>query len=126
YQLAEFNFTPDVSINATYHFLKQRLALSVFGKYNGTLNTFAVNSDEEVTERRQDPYAILDASLSSKFLNKQLTLTVGAKNLLGVTTVASTVSSGGAHSSSNGISAGTGRSVFMSLQWNFHSKTKKK
>ena len=126
YQLAEFNFTPDVSINATYHFLKQRLALSVFGKYNGTLNTFAVNSDEEVTERRQDPYAILDASLSSKLWQKRLTLTVGAKNLLGVTTVASTVSSGGAHSSSNGISAGTGRSVFMSLQWNFHSKTKKK
>ncbi|MCH2233570.1 MAG: TonB-dependent receptor, partial [Crocinitomicaceae bacterium] len=115
-----FNFTTDLSLQGTWYLFKGRYNLSIFCRYNGALETFGITTEEEVINQRQEAFTLLDISFTANLLkDKNLALTLGAKNLLNVTNVNSTIQSGSAHSSGSALIAGNGTSVFISLTYSF-------
>ncbi|GAA4845655.1 TonB-dependent receptor [Algivirga pacifica] len=88
-------------------------------KWNGAQRRLSVSSEDEITESWQDSFHILNASFHKSFLRNQLQCTLGVKNILGVTNIATSGYSGGAHSGggSGAQVVATGRSVFITLQY---------
>jgi outer membrane receptor protein involved in Fe transport len=78
-----------------------------------------LNSDNTITQFTNDSYRFLDATLRKGLLKKKLFLAAGAKNILNVTTISS-YSQSTAHSGSDGeLDAGTGRTFFVKVQYQF-------
>lgn len=121
-----FNWSPEISTNISYSLFKNLLDVNLFYKYNGTLKSFYINSDDELTLREQSDYSILDASLSANLLKRKLIVTLGGKNLLNVKDVVVTGQSAGVHSSSGNINAARGTSAFLSVKYNFQYDFKEK
>ncbi|HEX2898558.1 MAG TPA: TonB-dependent receptor [Bacteroidia bacterium] len=114
--LRPYSYSPDVRASATYDWKQTGLKMALFYNFTGRLPGFAVGEDGELLARSTQAYHLLDASLSRKFWNGAIDLTLGAKNLLGVTQVGTTLGSGGVHSSGSGsLQVGTGRSAFIRL-----------
>lgn len=118
-----YSFSPEVSTKINYTFYKDRLHANIFYKFNGKLQSFYLNSEDEVITSQQSVYNILDASITADlFKKKHLSITLGAKNLLNVQQInVSGQGSGGVHSSTSNMNAGRGTSVFLSLRYLFNS-----
>ncbi len=120
-----YAFSPEASLNCSYHVIKDKLQLNAFYKFNGALQSYAL-VDDEIRENEQSPYSILDFSLSTQLLKKQLRLTVGAKNILNVKTVNVIGTGGGAHSVTGNFNAAQGTSLFFSAKYTINYDFKKK
>ena len=121
-----YSFSPEVGTRLSYVIIKDKLQANLFYKYNGKLQSFYINSDEEIETTIQSDYHILDASLTAGFFKqKQLRVTLGAKNILNVKQVNVIGQSQGVHSSSSNFNAGRGFSMFLSLCYRFTCKPKK-
>jgi len=120
-----YNWSPEVAATFTWTCWKDRLSINAFYKYNGVLQSYFVNSEEAITLREQSAFSILDVSVSSNWWNKRLNLTVGAKNILNVTSVAVIGQSAGVHSSGGNMNAARGTSIFISAKYNltYNGKT---
>ncbi len=117
-----YSFSPEVGAKVNYSFYKNRLHANVFYKFNGQLQSFFIDENDEVSTSLQSSYNILDASITADlFAKKQLSITLGAKNILNVQQVNITGQTGGVHSSSSNMNAGRGTSIFLSLRYMFHS-----
>ncbi|MFT6246631.1 MAG: outer membrane receptor for ferrienterochelin and colicins [Salibacteraceae bacterium] len=121
-----YSFSPEVGTQLNYIFIKNKLQANIFYKYNGQLQNFAVDSDGDVQSRLQAGYHILDASVTlDLFKKKQLSFTVGGKNILNVTQVnVIGQSQGSVHSSSSNFNAGRGASIFISMRYKFNFNKK--
>lgn len=119
-----YTFSPEFSVRSNYKFLKERLQFNTFYKFNGKLQSFNVSDTGDVSTSIQSSYHILDASISSDFLDKQLTVVLGAKNLLNVKQVNVIGQSSGVHSSSSNLNAARGMSLFLSLRYQLNVKLK--
>jgi outer membrane receptor for ferrienterochelin and colicins len=112
-------YSPDYNGRLGYLFEKADLSVSVFFKYNGKLPGYRLNSDNTITQFTNASYRFLDATLRKGFFNKKLFVAGGIKNILNVTTISS-YSQNTAHSSNDGeLDAGTGRTFFAKLQYQF-------
>ncbi len=121
-----YSFSPELGAQLNYTIIKNHLQANVFYKYNGRLQSFYINEADEVERTIQSDYHILDASLTSDFFKqKQLRITLGAKNILNVKQVNVIGQSQGVHSSASNFNAGRGFSMFLSLRYRFTSKPKK-
>ncbi len=119
-EINSYRFSPEVGTQLGYDFILNRLHGNIFYKFNGALQNFSVNGDGIVQSSRQASYSILDASVTADFLkDRNLSLTIGAKNLLNVTDINVTgQSQGGVHTGgSSSVNAGRGTSVFLSLKY---------
>ena len=69
-----------------------------------------------------DAYTWADFTVTKLLWKKQIKLSAGVKNLFGVESVNSGVTTGGAHTVSGSRPVGMGRSFFVSLKYTFKSK----
>ena len=111
----DYSFSPEINVSANYFLKKAKVNFSLYYKYNGKLQGFAI-SENEVVETTMDDYHLLDATISKKIWKERLGITLGCKNILDIKNIGSTFSSGGAHSSSNSsVPFATGRNYFIKL-----------
>ena len=123
--LKSYIFSPELSTTASYKVLKNKASINVFYKYNGKLVNYRVN-DNDIEISTADDYHILDLTVSTFLLDRNLNLIIGAKNLFDVQNVkiAGASINTGAHSSSNNRPIGRGTSIFISVNYKFkHYKT---
>lgn len=123
---ARYSFSPELGARLNYTLIENRLQANLFYKFNGKLQTFYLNEADELETTIQSEYHILDASLSADlFEDKQLRITLGAKNILNVKQVNVIGQSQGVHSSASNFNAGRGTSLFLSLCYRFTTNPKK-
>ena len=120
---ASFNWTTEAQCNLSYYFIKAGVDLSLFFKYQGALPSYIIDENDFVQEVFIDAYTWSDFTIAKNFWNKQINITTGMKNIFDVQTINSTASSGGAHGSAGTLPVGMGRTYFISLKYNFKSKS---
>ena len=116
----DFLYAVQLNANASYLVPKWETVFSAYVKYNGPQYQFVGRTNEQnqtVTERgKQNPFTWLDATVKKSFLNKSLEATIGARNILDITTINTTAAEGGAHTgAATNILMGYGRSYFLKL-----------
>lgn len=112
-----FVFSSELNARLTYSFEPWALKASAFYKYTGANKVYQLDREtEEPVLNTIEGYHLLQASLS-KSLPIGVSIMVGAKNLLDVTTVNST-QSGGAHNTGGQRPISYGRSYFLRI--NYH------
>lgn len=122
-----YSFSPELGARINYVLIKGRLQTNVFYKYNGQLQSFYIGEDNSVETTRQSDYHILDASITADFFKQeQLSVTLGAKNILNVKQVnVIGQNQGGVHSSGSTMNGGRGISFFLSVRYRINFKMKK-
>jgi outer membrane receptor for ferrienterochelin and colicins len=109
----------DFMLNLNYNLFRKDFSWGIFYKYSGRYPQFEV-FDDEILFGSVDPYHMLDFTINKTFLNKSLHFSTGVKNILDVTTVSRTGSSGGVHSGGgNSSPIGWGRTFFVSFNYKF-------
>jgi outer membrane receptor for ferrienterochelin and colicins len=118
--LAAFNYSPEARASAQYGFEKIKTTVNVFYKYTGKLPGVGLDANNVPYQTYISAYHTLDANVSTRFFKKKFTVTIGSKNILNVTNVLASNSSGGAHSS-GGFSTpiAMGRTYFLKLDYVF-------
>lgn len=117
-----YSFSPEIGTRLSYIFIKDKLQANLFYKYNGPLQNFFIDSEDNIESSLQDGYHILDASVTLNLLKqKQLSFTLGAKNILNVTQVnVIGQNQSTAHSNASNFNAGRGASMFLSARYKFN------
>ncbi|MDR6968267.1 outer membrane receptor for ferrienterochelin and colicins [Flavobacterium arsenatis] len=116
----DFLYGFQLNANLSYRVEKINTVFSAFVKYNGPQYQF-VNQENENGESilvrgKQDGFTWLDATVKKSFFKNNFEVTVGARNILDITTINTTSVEGGAHSGPpTNILMGYGRSYFMKL-----------
>ncbi|WP_211093343.1 TonB-dependent receptor [Flammeovirga agarivorans] len=77
----------EITLRSSYLIRKWDTRVNLFYKYNSPYAEFAKNADGTVGTQTLDSYNLLDLTFTKPFFNQKLLATVGAKNLLNVTTV---------------------------------------
>ena len=120
YGNGKYTFSPEVNLSLSYFWPLSKINFFVYYKYTGKLIQFIRTDDAQLSESFISDYNMLDASINRDFWKKRINLSVGAKNLLNVTSVTSSSSSGGVHSGGSGATPiGWGRSYYIKLQLKF-------
>ncbi|MCT4582718.1 MAG: TonB-dependent receptor [Flavobacteriales bacterium] len=115
----QFSFSPELRSSLLYELKKQGLTMALFYKYQGKLPNVIQNADGQIQTNYIEAYHTSDFTLSKKLYKKQIDLSIGVKNIFDVKRVASSTSSGGAHSSGGAtIPVGMGRTYFAALKLN--------
>lgn len=121
YITTSYVYTPEVKCNLQYKWEKQQMQFALFYKYTGKLPSFVLNSDNTVYKTTLGDYHTADLTVS-RYLLKKLLLAAGSKNLFDVKNVPGMVS-GSTHTTGAGATAvGTGRTYFISLNFNLDSE----
>ena len=111
-------WSPDASIKLGYKIPKAEINIDVWYKYNGKKLLYTINSSIQAGTRGD--YHSLNISASKSFWKNRIQLTVGGKNLLGVTNVnAQNVSAIGHSFNGNSTQVNWGRTFFCSLAFEF-------
>ncbi len=96
------------------------ILLSIFYKYNGRLQNYQYDIiAQKINLGYMDPFSLLDVTAGKNFFNKSLNITMGVKNILNVTNIAASISSGIHSSGTNIAQAAMGRTLFISLRYTF-------
>jgi len=120
-----YNFSPEVSSQLSYQFNDKKWGINLFYKYNGSRNQYNIDSEDLISTSSMASYSIFDLSVNRKFLNKKLSIILGAKNLFNTKNIGVTgTNSSGVHSPSGSRSIGTGASVFMSINYKLNYSKK--
>lgn len=110
--------SPDFTLGASYTIPKALIGVNITYKYNGQKPLFAINNSIQAGKRLA--YNMLDISFTRNFWKDRIQLTVGGKNLIGVTNVAAEGVSAVGHSfSGNTVNIAWGRTFFTSLVLHF-------
>lgn len=117
----KYNLTHDVFAGIKYTDRITRLSLNIDYKYSGSVPYFYTDDDDgQIKEGEQEAYHTLNASINRTFLQHQLQLILGAKNIFDVTTVDLVGEGSGTHSSSDGTPISYGRSFFITLNYKLY------
>ncbi len=121
----DFFFSNEARANFTYKFLKPDISFSIFYKYNGRLQNYQYDIvANKITLGYIDHFSLLDVTAGKNFFQKSLNITMGLKNILNITNVAASISSGIHSSGTNLAQAAMGRTFFVSLRYTFQKKNK--
>lgn len=120
FDIPQFLFSPELNANLSYNFSGIDAQLNLFYKYTGRLERYALRTDANSGEpspflTEVDAFQLMDITLN-KTIGKNLSASLGVRNVLDVTTINST-STGGAHGGGPEAPVANGRSYF--LQMNF-------
>ena len=123
----DFLYALQLNTSATYLVKDWNTAFTLLLKHNGKQqNYIAEGSDTEgrtlFKKYTTDAYSWMDASIKKSFLNNKLQATIGGRNLLDVTTVATNGNTTtGTHSTNNSsLLLGYGRSYYLKLLYNLN------
>ncbi|PWI30566.1 TonB-dependent receptor [Flavobacteriaceae bacterium LYZ1037] len=123
-----FLYAFQINSSATYHLKKWNTFFTVLYKYNGEQESYVstgtdTNGDTVFTKETLDAYSWLDASVKKDFFKEAFQVTLGARNLLDITSVSiqNANATGGTHASNNNnLSLGYGRSFYIKLLYNLN------
>ncbi|MFD2551384.1 TonB-dependent receptor plug domain-containing protein [Bizionia sediminis] len=124
----DFLYALQLNSSASYQVPKWATTFTLLYKYNGAQDNFiasgAVDADGNnlFTKQTLEAYSWLDASVRKSFFSDAFQLTLGARNLLNITTVniTNTLTNSGTHNGTNqNITLGYGRSFYLKLLYNF-------
>jgi len=109
----------------SYSVPKWKTVFSTYLKYNGSNDQFVSNVGENddivITKTRQEGYGWWDASVKKYFFNRNLEITLGARNLLDVTDIKTSSSSNAGHGGGeSSLLLGYGRSYFIKLLYHLN------
>lgn len=111
-------WTHDLSLNFNFIDQKRDIDLSLYYKFNGSMAKYLITSNGSITTGTTDGWHTLDLTLSKWFINHQLMVQIGGKNLFNVTNVFTSGASDGAHSTSaTTLPVGWGASWFIRLTY---------
>ncbi len=111
-----FYYSPEFNFLASYDWKKSGIKFNVYYKYTGKTESY-LTTDVESIRFFMDDYNMLDFNVSRAFWKNRINVSVGGKNLLNVTNVTSSMTTG-AHSSGNGSAPiSWGRSGYVKLQF---------
>ncbi|NNK79922.1 MAG: TonB-dependent receptor [Flavobacteriales bacterium] len=114
--LNPINYFLQMNSSLSYQLERQGLGIAVLYSHNGEQNTIILNGED--TERYfQDAFSMLDLSVSKSFLEKDLNLRVGVRNLLDVSSINAGSPNSFHSGGSTSIPVSTGRNFFMSLDY---------
>ena len=116
----KFFYTLNLNASASYRVEPWKTVFAAYYKHNGASKQYQSEGEEYVlTELGSSNW--LDASITKSFLSDKLELSVGARNILDVTSIRqSGVATGGSHSASGSIMQAYGRSYFAKLTYNLN------
>jgi outer membrane receptor for ferrienterochelin and colicins len=116
-----FYYSPDVNTNIIYRIVKPGLTFSVFYKYTGKMPQVFVDSKGTMTEGYIGAFNMMDLTATKSFLENDIVLSAGVKNLFNVTTIPAVGGSGGVHGGGGGdLSTSWGRTFFVKLSLSFN------
>ncbi|HHP7242457.1 MAG TPA: TonB-dependent receptor plug domain-containing protein [Cyclobacteriaceae bacterium] len=118
-----FVFSPEWNFNGTYTFKKLGVDVSAFYKYTGRAKRYQLITNELGEQNAVlqwiEAFNWLDITVSKQI--KDLTIGVGSRNLLNITSVNNNISGGGAHSGGGGATPiAYGRSYFLRINYQFN------
>ncbi|KAF2519048.1 TonB-dependent receptor [Flavobacterium salilacus subsp. salilacus] len=110
--------------NIGYTVPKWNTLLSLYYKHNGKQQQYVQDSslnDPQFILSEIESFGLMDASVRQSFFKNKFDVTLGARNLLDVVNIQSSVASGGTHTAGNtNILMGYGRSYFLKLTYNLN------
>lgn len=119
----DYLYTYQINSKLIYREQWSKTQWALYFKHQGKQPQYVEETDDNknpvyVISKTQE-YGWLDLSVTKKFLKDQLWMTIGARNLLNVKTINTTVATGNiAHgTASNAISVGYGTSYFLKLEY---------
>lgn len=116
YGNGKFIFSPEINASLTFNWKKPQITFFAYYKYTGKLVSYLQADDATLQQFSINDYNMIDFNMSREFLKKRISVSLGAKNLLNVTSVNSSGSTG-AHSGGGGSTPiGWGRSYYIKLQ----------
>lgn len=118
--LPQLQWSPEANAMAGYHFSAIDLDANLFYKFTGKRKSYVVQG-ADLLPAETEAFQLADLNLQKKIL-KTLSINAGIRNLFDVETVYSTASNGVVHASNAAINAGTGRSYFMGVLFNWEKK----
>lgn len=119
---APFQWSPEITTNASWNFNRQDLLLAVYYKFTGETQQLGF-SGEDLAWYSISSYNTMDITATKGFLNGRIRLSAGIKNLFDVTTLPTTGNAfSGGHSGGTGGSAniGWGRTFFAKISFQFN------
>lgn len=117
-----YAFSPEFTLTTSVLWKKPNIQFTAFYKYTGRVLTYLQTEDEEPIITFMNDYQMLDVNATRECWNKKIIVSIGAKNLFNVQQVGTENSTGTHTSSSTSTPIGWGRSVYIKLQVNLHSK----
>jgi outer membrane receptor for ferrienterochelin and colicins len=112
--LPEFTWNTEINAVTSYHFQKVKNTVGLYYKYTGMRQSYFTDGTD-VHLGEVEGFHMMDVS-TSQVLLRNLTFTLGVKNLLDVQQLTNSVQNTGAHTSSEGtVSMSYGRSYFATL-----------
>ena len=127
-QLTEDKYRYHFQGNASANYLipNWSTTLSVYYKYTGKSSQFILDYENSTTENsyfllaKRDDFSMLDASIRKGFYNNRFEVTLGARNLLDVTSINDEAYVGEGHSGTGtgNVQLFYGRSYFLKLVYN--------
>ncbi|MCH2045928.1 MAG: TonB-dependent receptor [Saprospiraceae bacterium] len=107
----------------TYNLAKYGLSFSLFRNDFSQRNRYTViynpiTQEEEITDYEVKGYSLMDVMVTKSLFDGKFRISMGVKNILGVTNVESGAN-GGVHSSGGAIPTARGRFFFTRLKYNF-------
>ncbi|RZJ70818.1 TonB-dependent receptor plug domain-containing protein [Flavobacterium sp.] len=124
-QNEDFLYSLQMNGNLGYNVPKWKTLFSAYIKYNGPQYLFVQRQDDAgntILQRgKQNDFAMLDATVRKSFVNNNLEITLGARNLTNLTTINTTATEGGAHDApATSLLLGYGRSYFLKILYKFN------
>jgi outer membrane receptor for ferrienterochelin and colicins len=115
-----FIWTPQLVMQGGYTIAQTSTSVQFFFNRFGKISRVFEGQNGENIVRNQDAYSMLDVTVNQKLRQERLSITAGLRNLAGVTTLNSTETSSGAHTSGgSSVTISPGRTFFMSLRYAF-------
>ena len=122
--IPQYLFSPEINANIQYLWAKPAISFNAFYKYTGATKNYQLIQDPETgadtpVVAKSASYQLLDLNVSKDW-GKYITVSVGAKNILDVTSITnSSNDSENAHSQNGPVSIAYGRSYFLKLNFHF-------
>jgi outer membrane receptor for ferrienterochelin and colicins len=115
----KFLYSPEFRVNSTYSIPRIHIDLSVFYKYTGATQGFAIDANEQVIQTRIASYNTMDVTASKSFWQRRITCVLGVKNIFDITNINYSGGSGGVHSGGgSSLPVNMGRTYFVNLRFN--------
>jgi outer membrane receptor for ferrienterochelin and colicins len=109
----------ELSLSATYHFVRPEITLALYYKYTGKTPQVVVE-DTGISWGEVDPFNTMDITATKGFWSNRIRISAGVKNLFNVTTIPATGTGGGHGSGGDGMNISWGRSLFLKLTFVFN------
>ncbi len=112
-----FFFYPQLQSNLNYIFRKVNLSLSLFNKWNGSRKDFILTGINDAAEEVLiESYNLMDFTIQKGFVGNRIRVNAGIKNLLNVSNVNGSSSTGPHNGGEGATQIAAGRTYFIGLK----------